>query len=269
MAVLLLEDGGHAEDDRRWRVCALGQEECHKMVDKVEHTWKRLGDKVYEAKDSASHGGVEQRSSWKQNMKERLFNDLGIESPDDAMKKLDKDLPWWKQAFANTVAISPLLLIMGQGLGQMLNMVTALWVGGHLVSHGKPEQILCTEELLWQCIIGIAWGSWSSDIGLKNFLTNIELIMKEWKMLKAQSQGLANDGEQPGRWIVYQREDLWFQESIAYMQKNPVWGLGARVWDENKEWLEVGKVHWLHWLATTGYETSMTTDQPRSRTRGR
>ncbi|KAK0474615.1 hypothetical protein IW261DRAFT_1422904 [Armillaria novae-zelandiae] len=49
-----------------------------------------------------------------------------IMANDDTLKKFKEILPRWKQAFANAVAISPLVLILGKGIGQMLNTSQAL-----------------------------------------------------------------------------------------------------------------------------------------------
>ncbi len=46
----------------------------------------------------------------------------------ETMKRFKQNMPRWKQAFANAVAISPLLLIMGQGMGQTLSTPLALQV---------------------------------------------------------------------------------------------------------------------------------------------
>ncbi|KAK0221317.1 hypothetical protein IW262DRAFT_1296041 [Armillaria fumosa] len=111
-----------------------------------------------------------------------------IMANDDMLKKFKENLPRWKQVFANAVAILPLVLILGKGISQMLNMPQALQVRGQLSSLGKPDSLLQVKELLWRCIIGIAWGSWTSDVEMKRFLdqvqpllTKIQLTDKEMK----------------------------------------------------------------------------------------
>ncbi len=44
------------------------------------------------------------------------------------MKRFIRQLAKWKQAFATAVAISPLILITGQGLGQTPSATAALQV---------------------------------------------------------------------------------------------------------------------------------------------
>ncbi len=56
-----------------------------------------------------------------------------IMGDEDTIKRFKKNLPRWKQAFANAVAISPLLLIMGQGMGQVLNTPVALQVSCSII----------------------------------------------------------------------------------------------------------------------------------------
>ncbi len=56
-----------------------------------------------------------------------------IMGDDETMKRFRKNLPRWKQAFANAVTISPLVLIMGQGMGQILNTPLALQVSFSII----------------------------------------------------------------------------------------------------------------------------------------
>ncbi|KAK0505462.1 hypothetical protein EDD18DRAFT_1098822 [Armillaria luteobubalina] len=49
-----------------------------------------------------------------------------IMANNDMLKKFKENLPRWKQVFANAVAILPLVLILGKGIGQMLNTSQAL-----------------------------------------------------------------------------------------------------------------------------------------------
>ncbi|KAK0474515.1 hypothetical protein IW261DRAFT_1422820 [Armillaria novae-zelandiae] len=49
-----------------------------------------------------------------------------IMANNDTLKKFKENLPRWKQVFANAVAISPLVLILGKGISQMLNTSQAL-----------------------------------------------------------------------------------------------------------------------------------------------
>ncbi|KAK0474127.1 hypothetical protein IW261DRAFT_1569191 [Armillaria novae-zelandiae] len=62
-----------------------------------------------------------------------------IMANDDMLKKFKENLPRWKQVFANAVAISPLVLILGKGIGQMLNTSQALQIGGRTILPGEAR----------------------------------------------------------------------------------------------------------------------------------
>ncbi|PBK65611.1 hypothetical protein ARMSODRAFT_430394 [Armillaria solidipes] len=108
-------------------VCFLANHWVHESTKTWLKTLCMLDGVAFHIRVLCYHGGVEQMSQWKRLIKDR-FNNLGMKSTDEAMKKLRNDLSRWKQAFANAVAISPLLLITGQGFGQMLNTPNALRV---------------------------------------------------------------------------------------------------------------------------------------------
>ncbi|KAK0457075.1 uncharacterized protein EV420DRAFT_1480949 [Desarmillaria tabescens] len=188
------------------------------------------------------HNGVEQTTLW-----QRFIND-NFDHPDvkmimgneETIKRFKKNLPRWKQAFANAVAISPLVLIMGQGMGQTLNTPLALQVGGRLSSIGKPKLILRVEEILWKSIVGIAWGSWMSEIALSKFLAEVQPLVE--KML--DSKAMLKDGAKRG-WVGYEGEDTWFEDSITFIQQNVVPGLEAKIGAETSEWLISSRSLWI------------------------
>ena len=84
---------------------------------------------------------------------------------------------------------------------------------------GKPKLILHIEEILWKYIVGIAWGSWTSEVGLSKFLTEVQLLVTRMQGFKAASKDGTNKG-----WVGYEGEDMWFEDSIAFIQKNHVPG---------------------------------------------
>ncbi|KAK0438495.1 uncharacterized protein EV420DRAFT_1651420 [Desarmillaria tabescens] len=173
------------------------------------------------------HSGVEQTTHWQRFINEN-FNHPDIQTimgNEETLKKFKQSLPRWKQSFANAMAISPLLLIMGQGMGQTLNTSLALQVGGRLSSIGKPDLIVRVEELLWHCIIGIAWGSWMSKVGLMDFLEAISPLINNMKPLREKQSGATP-------WDEFDGEDTWFKRAIHFIQQNDVAGLGARELDD-------------------------------------
>ncbi|PBK88424.1 hypothetical protein ARMGADRAFT_1084750 [Armillaria gallica] len=188
------------------------------------------------------HNGIEQTSLWQRFIADNYDHpDVQmIMGDDETMKRFRKNLPRWKQAFVNAVAISPLVLIMGQGMGQILNTPLALQVGGRLSSMGKPTLILHIEEILWKYIVGIAWGSWMSEVGLGKFLAEVEPLVTRMQVLKAASKVATKKG-----WVGYEGEDTWFENSIAFIQKNRVPGLEAKVGAETMQWLREGKSRWI------------------------
>ncbi|KAK0445274.1 uncharacterized protein EV420DRAFT_1648412 [Desarmillaria tabescens] len=188
------------------------------------------------------HNGVEQTTLW-----QRFIND-NFDHPDvkmimgneETIKRFKKNLLQWKQAFTNAVTISPLVLIMGQGMGQTLNTPLALQVGGRLSSIGKPKLILRVEEILWKSIVGIAWGSWMSKIALSKFLAEVQPLVE--KML--DSKAMSKDGAKRG-WVGYEGEDTWFEDSITFIQQNVVPGLEAKIGAETSEWLISSRSLWI------------------------
>ncbi|KAK0460291.1 uncharacterized protein EV420DRAFT_1641636 [Desarmillaria tabescens] len=186
------------------------------------------------------HSGVEQTTRWQRFINEN-FNHPDIQTimgNEETLKKFKQSLPHWKQSFANTVAISPLLLIMGQGMGQTLNTSLALQVSGRLSSIGKPDLIVRVEELLWRCIIGIAWGSWTSEVGLTDFLEAISPLINNMKPLREKQSGATP-------WDEFDGEDTWFEHAIHFIRQNDVAGLGARVGAEMIEWLRKSRKGWI------------------------
>ncbi len=59
---------------------------------------------------------------------------------------------------------------------------------------GKPKLILHIEEILWKYIVGIAWGSWTSEVGLSKFLAEVQPLVTRMQVFKAASK----DGNQQG-----------------------------------------------------------------------
>ncbi|PBK86236.1 hypothetical protein ARMGADRAFT_1035690 [Armillaria gallica] len=171
------------------------------------------------------HNGVEQRSLWQRFITDNYDhpNVQMIMGNNDTIEQFKKNLPQWKQAFANAVAISPLVLIMGQ----LLNMPIALQVRGRLFSMGKPKLILHIEETLWKYIVGIAWGSWTSEVGLSKFLAEVQLLVTRMQVFKAASKDRTNKG-----WVGYEGEDMWFKDSITFIHKNHVPRLEAKIGPE-------------------------------------
>ncbi|KAK0217453.1 hypothetical protein EDD85DRAFT_797934 [Armillaria nabsnona] len=150
------------------------------------------------------HNGIEQTSLWQRFIADN-YNHPDVQmimGDNEMMKRFKKNLPQWKQAFENAVAISPLVLIMGQGMGQILNTPLALQVGGQLSSMGKPKLILHIEEILWKYIVGIAWGSWTSEVRLGKFLAEVEPLVTRMQVLKAASKDATKKG-----WVGYEGED--------------------------------------------------------------
>lgn len=132
-------------------------------------------------------------------------------------------------------------------------------IGGRLSSLGKPELILQVEELLWRCIVGVAWGSWTSEVGLNKFLENVAPLVDNMDSRKQVSKGNVSQGNM--RWTGYQGEDTWFERNIQYIQHNRIPGLEARVGQEISEWLEDSRGRWI---ARVGPEKN-TNDRGRAR----
>ncbi|KAK0493731.1 hypothetical protein EDD18DRAFT_1356181 [Armillaria luteobubalina] len=171
------------------------------------------------------HNGVEEMSVWQRFITNKFPHpDIQrIMADDEMFKKLKQDLPRWKQAFVNAVAILPLVLILGKGMGRMLNTSQALRVGGRLSSLGKPELIQRVKEMLWRCIVCIAWGSWMSEIGLKRFLDDVASLVEE-------------NEEHEGR---------WFTQAIAFAQESPIPGLEVKVGIDINRWLMSMEDRWI------------------------
>ncbi|KAK0435451.1 uncharacterized protein EV420DRAFT_1653205 [Desarmillaria tabescens] len=202
------------------------QEILHSDVCLLAHHWKHESAKnwlkVLSVLDRVAfhirllcyHSGVEQMTRWQRFIDEN-FNHPDIQTimgNEETLKKFKQSLPRWKQSFANAMAISPLLLIMGQGMGQTLNMSLALQVGGRLSSIGKPDLIVRVEELLWRCIIAIS------------------PLINNMKPLREKQSGAMP-------WDEFDGEDTWFEHAIHFIRQNDVAGLGARVGAEMIEWL--------------------------------
>ncbi|KAK0460288.1 uncharacterized protein EV420DRAFT_1641633 [Desarmillaria tabescens] len=116
----------------------------------------------------------------------------------------EQNVQRWKKTFIDAVAISPLLLILYPGSGEHISISLTLQVGGRLASYGKPELLQRIEEMLWHCIIGVAWGCWTSDTGLTNFLTEAA------PLIRGDSEGA----------------DTWFSDAFAALvQCNQILGL--------------------------------------------
>ncbi len=105
---------------------------------------------------------------------------------------------------------------------------------------GKPKFILHIEEILSKYIIGIAWGSWMSKVGLSKFLAEMQPLVTRMQDLKAAS----NDATKKG-WVGYEGEDMWFNDSIMFIQKNHVPGLEAKIGAKMMQWLKEGKSRWI------------------------
>ena len=105
---------------------------------------------------------------------------------------------------------------------------------------GKPKLILHIEEILWKYIVGIAWGFWTSKVRLGKFLTEVQPLVTRMQVLKAASKDATKKG-----WVGYEGEDTWFEDSIAFIQKNCVPRLEAKVGAEMMQWLREGKSHWI------------------------
>ncbi|KAK0438496.1 uncharacterized protein EV420DRAFT_1486672 [Desarmillaria tabescens] len=149
----------------------------------------------------------------------------------------EQNVQRWKKAFIDAVAISPLLLILYPGSGEHISISLTLQVGGQLASYRKPELLQCIEEMLWRCIIGVAWGCWTSDTGLTNFLTEAA------PLIRGDSEGA----------------DTWFSDAFAALvQCNQILGLEVRVGLANVAWLNNSRnfegAHKVHCLLTLQVE---------------
>ncbi|KAK0472652.1 hypothetical protein IW261DRAFT_1424247 [Armillaria novae-zelandiae] len=174
-----------------------------------------------------------------------LANHWKHESAKSWLKALN--LPRWKQVFANAVAISPLVLILGKGIGQMLNTSQALQlfykIGGRLSSLGKPDLLLRIEELLWRCIIGVAWGSWTSDVRIKRFLEQVQPLLA--KIQHAENE---MEKERLGReW----NDRVWFSKALSFALHNPIPGLESKAGIHTCQWLQSTEDKWMASLVRT------------------
>ncbi|KAK0479346.1 hypothetical protein IW261DRAFT_1420064 [Armillaria novae-zelandiae] len=170
-----------------------------------------------------------------------------IMANNDTLKKFKENLPRWKQVFANAVAILPLVLILGKGISQMLNTSQALQlfykIGGRLSSLGKPDLLLRIEELLWRCIIGIAWGSWTSDVRIKRFLEQVQPLLA-----KIQHMENETEKERLGReW----NDRVWFLEALSFALQNPIPGLESKAGIHTCQWLQSTEDKWMASLVRT------------------
>lgn len=101
--------------------------------------------------------------------------------------------------------------------------------------------------MLWNCIIGIAWRCWTSEVGLKTFLDNVQ------PLVNAHADELD--------------EENWFTKTVDHAQRKGIVGFEVRLAKENRKWLARTK-------AITGYPdislppyqrlraVSMSTDRP-------
>ncbi len=105
---------------------------------------------------------------------------------------------------------------------------------------GKPKLILHIEEILWKYIVGIAWGSWTSKVGLSKFLAEVQPLVTRMQVFKAASKDGTNKG-----WLGYEGEDTWFEDSITFIQKHHVPWLEAKIGAKTTQWLRQGKSRWI------------------------
>ncbi|KAK0441998.1 uncharacterized protein EV420DRAFT_1485438 [Desarmillaria tabescens] len=120
-------------------------------------------------------------SPWATNQQENVYHNICLlvnNQKDESIKTYTNALSWQKLSFVK--------------------------VGGRLASYGKPELLQRIEEMLWRCIIGVAWGCWTSDTGLTNFLTEAA------PLIQGDSEGV----------------DTWFSDAFAALvQCNQILGL--------------------------------------------
>ncbi|KAK0466586.1 hypothetical protein IW261DRAFT_1426787 [Armillaria novae-zelandiae] len=127
-----------------------------------------------------------------------------IMANDDTLKKFKENLPRWKQMFANAVAISPLVLILGKG---------------------------------------IAWGSWTSDVGIKQLLEQVQPLL-----VKIQHTENETEKERLGReW----NDRVWFSEALSFALQNPILGLESNAGIHTCQWLQSTKDKWMASLVRT------------------
>ncbi|PBK94309.1 hypothetical protein ARMGADRAFT_1029448 [Armillaria gallica] len=171
-------------------VCILATHWKHDSMKQWVKSLSVLEGVAFHIRLLTHHGSIEKLALWKSFIHANYDHmDIPrIVQDDDMMKRFIWQLGKWKQAFATAVAISPLILIMGQGLGQTPSAAAALQVGGHMYSHGKPALIQEIELMLWHCIIGIAWCRWTSQQGLETFLDKVRPLVTAYEEDKQEEE---------------------------------------------------------------------------------
>ncbi|KAK0447488.1 uncharacterized protein EV420DRAFT_1483835 [Desarmillaria tabescens] len=108
-------------------------------------------------------------SPWATNQQENVYRDICLlvnNQKDESIKTYTNALSWQKLSFVKVPGnISPSRLLYRSEDDL------------HLMENWNSSN--CIEEMLWHCIIGVAWGCWTSDTGLTNFLTEAAPLIRD------------------------------------------------------------------------------------------